>query len=242
MRRFGAGGNQLRVESVASRERLPSYRVIWALKHKGIPFEYIEEDLFNKSPLLLQSNPVNKQIPVLIHNGNPIPESVLILQYIEDAWPQNPLLPSDPYDRAVALFWLKFADDKSGTIWKVFKFSGEEQEKGLKESVEMLEIIEEHALDGKKKFFGGDKINLVDLAFGQLAYWMEANEHVTGVKIMEVGKFPRLEAWMKIFKEDALIKENLPVFEDMLVFMEERRQMLLEFGGDLYLGGHGSQT
>lgn len=204
-----------------------SYRIIWALKHKGIPYEYIEQDLFNKSPLLLQSNPVHKKIPVLIHGGNPISESVVILQYIEDTWPHNPLLPTDPYDRAMARFWLKFADDKSMAIWKVFAYSGEEQEKGHKESVEMLEIIEENALDGEKKFFGGDKIGLVDLAFGQLAHWMRGVEEVTGNKIMEVGKFPRLEAWMKNFKEDSLIKENLPVYEDMLVFLKNRRKLFL---------------
>ncbi|GKV51945.1 hypothetical protein SLEP1_g58558 [Rubroshorea leprosula] len=92
----------------------------------------------------------------------------------------------------------------------------------------MLEIIEEHAPGlGQKKFFGGDKIGMVDLALGQLAHWMGAIEEVTGVQIMEAGKFPRLEPWMKNFKEDPVIKENLPEFKDMIAAMKRRRETLL---------------
>ena len=52
----------------------------------------------------------------------------------------------------------------------VFRSNGEEQKKALKDSLEMLKIMEEQGL-GEKKFFGGDRIGIVDIAFGTIAHW-----------------------------------------------------------------------
>ncbi|XP_061979990.1 uncharacterized protein LOC133700470 [Populus nigra] len=56
-------------------------RVTIALAEKGVKYEYSEQDLRNKTALLLQMNPVHSKIPVLVHNGKPVCESLIIVQY-----------------------------------------------------------------------------------------------------------------------------------------------------------------
>ena len=84
-----------------------------ALNFKNVKYAFLQENLAAKSELLLKSNPAQKKVPVLIHGDKPICESLIIVQYIDDAWTSAPsILPSDPYDRAVERFWAAFLDDK----------------------------------------------------------------------------------------------------------------------------------
>ncbi|XP_008224067.1 PREDICTED: glutathione transferase GST 23-like [Prunus mume] len=203
-----------------------SCRVIWALKLKGIPYDYIEEDLQKKSPELLKYNPVHKKIPVLVHGGRPICESMIIVEYIEETWPHKyPFLPTDPYERAMARFWVKYVEEKGPAIWMVSQTTGVEQVKFKKESLEYLRNINDHAGTlGKKKFFGGDHIGILDIALGCIGHWTEVIEDVAGVKLFEAHAFPYLHAWTQNFKEVPAIKENLPDRDKMLVHFKRGRE------------------
>lgn len=74
------------------------------LHEKGIPFDVKEEDLKNFSPELRAKHPEVK-VPVLVHGAVVLYESAIITQYIEDAFPQNPLMPKNAAQRAEIRLW-----------------------------------------------------------------------------------------------------------------------------------------
>lgn len=91
-----------------------------------------------------------------------------------------------------------------------------------------MKIVEERGL-GEKKFFGGDKIGIVDIAFVEFAYLLGFIEEIVGVKLLDAHAFPRLHAWKKNLKEKEVpvIKENVPDHGEMLVYFKWRREMLM---------------
>ncbi|EEF29859.1 probable glutathione S-transferase [Ricinus communis] len=197
------------VKVIGSYTSLFCTRVEWALKIKGVEYEYLKEDLRNKSPILLKVNPVHKKVPVLVHEEKPIAESLVILEYIDETWNKNPLFPQDPYERAMARFWAKFADDKClyGAFHACWK-EGEEKEKAIESAMESFAMLEEQ-IKGKK-FFNGEQIGYLDLALGWIPYWLNVMEEVGGMKLVDAEKFPSLHEWTQSFIEIPLIKECLP--------------------------------
>ena len=53
----------------------------------------------------------NGVVPTLVHDGRPIVESTVIIEYLEDSFPQPALMPAGPYERAAARLWMKKVDD-----------------------------------------------------------------------------------------------------------------------------------
>ncbi|MCE3049676.1 Glutathione S-transferase 5 [Datura stramonium] len=124
-----------------------------ALAEKEVKYEYREEDVWNKSPLLLQMNPIHKKVPIQACGSG-------LIIHKKD---KPPLLPSDPYDRAQLGLWADYIDKKLFDFGrKTWTIMGEEQEAAKKDSIVCLKVLE-GAL-GEKPFFGGDGFGFVDIA------------------------------------------------------------------------------
>ena len=73
-------------------------KVKFALLEKGVEFQ--EELVWaDRSPELLARSPLGK-IPFLETDQGVICESQVLMEYVEDAYPQKPLLPADPFAAA----------------------------------------------------------------------------------------------------------------------------------------------
>ncbi|GAV78322.1 GST_C domain-containing protein/GST_N_3 domain-containing protein [Cephalotus follicularis] len=195
-----------------------SRRVELALKLKGIQYEYIEEDLSNKSDLLLKNNPVHKKVPVLVHNGNSIAESLVILEYIDETWKVNPILPQDPYARAMARFWGRFIDEKViGTLHRAIIFEGKEQEENIKEVHKELKLLENEVKG--KDFFGGDTIGYVDIVAQVVAFWVELLQEIGGLELLTKDKFSFLYEWIGKLQNIEAVNECRPPREKHLEYI-----------------------
>ncbi|KAJ3681873.1 hypothetical protein LUZ60_014446 [Juncus effusus] len=186
------------------------------LNQKGLKYEYFEQDLINKSELLLKYNPVYKKVPVLIHNDQPICESSIILQYIDEFWSAigPSVLPVDPYERAMARFWAAYINDKGIASWVGILKERTEEAKANKiiETMAVLELLEEafNKCSKGKAFFGGDTIGFLDLTLGSNLAWLKATEKVMKVKLLDEAKFPKLVEWTERFLSADCVKEVMP--------------------------------
>lgn len=62
-------------------------------------------------PEFLAINP-KAVVPVLVHDREIVPESTVICEYVEDAFPDHPIYPAAPLDRARARLWCKAVDEE----------------------------------------------------------------------------------------------------------------------------------
>ncbi|KAG5565444.1 hypothetical protein RHGRI_001360 [Rhododendron griersonianum] len=195
-------------------------RVQIALNLKSVDYELIEENFGTKSELLVKSNPVHKKIPVLIHGDKPISESLIIVQYIDKVWTSGPtLLPSDPYDRAMARFWAAYIDDKLFPSIKELRSTEAEEAKATiaQRMTEELVLLEETFAKCSKgrDFFGGDNIGYLDIAFGSGLAWLRVVEMMTDVKLLDEAKMPGLFGWAERFCSHGAVKDVVPQTEKL---------------------------
>ena len=74
-------------------------RVRIVLAEKGVPYDPVEIDLADRPAWLYEKNPVGK-VPVLEEDGWVLPESAVIVEFLNERYPEPPLWPADPGERA----------------------------------------------------------------------------------------------------------------------------------------------
>jgi len=94
-------------------------RVRIAMAEKGIVYETIEIDLGNRPSWLYDLN-ASGRVPVL-DDGFALPESAVIMEYLEERYPEPPLLPADLATRARARLAVFRFDELLGDDYYAFR-------------------------------------------------------------------------------------------------------------------------
>lgn len=139
---------------------------------KGVQFEYVEQDPYNKTPEWLAVNP-RGMVPAIVHRGRSIFESSICIEYIDEEWETGKhLLPRDAYERAQ----VRILNDHIGKkvippfYRLLMKKSNQERSAAKQEIVDALKLLFEDLEQSNGPLFGGKVLNMVDIMLVPFAY------------------------------------------------------------------------
>ncbi|XP_021761632.1 glutathione S-transferase U9-like [Chenopodium quinoa] len=204
-----------------------------ALKIKGVEYEYIEEDLQNKSELLLQYNPVHKKVPVLVHNGLPVTESMIIIEYIDEAWDEPPyLLPKDPYLRSKHRFWATYLQQVAEILGKALITEGKPSDEMTNEYRNKMDMAEElikaELFPNGCPSFEDAKPGYLDIVLYSLLGSSDVAEEFFGFRPFNAERYPFLASWIKALKEVPDVKEVTPPKVKVIELLHAMRRSYLQ--------------
>jgi glutathione S-transferase len=152
------------------------------LAEKRIPYEPVEIDLSDRPAWIYTKNPSGR-VPVLEEDGGfVLPESPVIMEYLEERFPEPALWPSDPAERALGRLWLDRFDVRLGDDYYALRRGGESR---LDERLAALDA----ALEAQP-FLSGREYGLADIGY---VPWLLRAQANLGV---DVAPFPSLSAWL----------------------------------------------
>ena len=154
-----------------------SHRCRFVLYEKGMDFQVIDVDMFNKPEDLSVLNPYNR-LPVLVERDLILYESNIINEYIDERFPHPQLMPADPVMRARARLMLFNMEVELFSQIEAIE-SGKEKlvEKARQHVTEQL--IQIVPLFKRTKYMLGDELTMLDVAIAPLLWRLD----LYGIKI-----------------------------------------------------------
>jgi glutathione S-transferase len=159
-------------------------RVRIVLAEKGIDYETVEVDLGDRPSWIYEKNPLGK-VPVLEQDGLVLPESVVIDEYLEERYPEPPLWPDDPVERAHGRLLVERFDSLSRPYYALRR--GEDDARNRLD--EQLAQLDDRL--GERPFLTGQEFGLADVAY---LPWILRAESSLGV---DLDAHPALVEWVE---------------------------------------------
>lgn len=193
-------------------------KVRLVLEHKGLAFTAVDGLHASNRDALVKVNP-RREVPALVDGDFAVVNSAQIVAYLEDAYPERPVMPRDARGRARARHWERVADTRLDpivvdvSIWSWAKREDRPPE-GLVEAARRdLEALygEIEAALGPGEEFLCEELSLADFALFPNLYATRS----LGVGI-DAARFPRAAAWLRRVAHTPLARADLGRLRDWL--------------------------
>ncbi|TQV81234.1 glutathione S-transferase family protein [Exilibacterium tricleocarpae] len=180
-------------------------RVRIQIRKKGLPITMTESPVPRKTPAFLQAFPLAK-IPLLaLDNGDHLPESVAIMEYLEDSFPAPPLRPQEPLATARMRVLSCFTDTHLGPalapLFRALLLSDTGVDTGRQ-----MDIVR-NELDKLDRWLAADvplsqrSLHLGDLVLAPTFWYVLALAQQFGAADI-AGGFERVQSWWTQVNED----------------------------------------
>jgi glutathione S-transferase len=158
------------------------------LAEKGLELEVVEIDLSDRPDWLYEKNPKGR-VPVIEEDGWVLPESAVIMEYLEERYPEPALLPPDPAHRAAVRLLIFRDGDLTAPYYDLRR-----EEDGAEEKFDAVLARFDSVLT-ERPYLGGTEYGLADIAY---VPWFLRARDMLGV---DLDRFPSIADWLARLEE-----------------------------------------
>jgi stringent starvation protein A len=180
-----------------------SHRCRFVLYEKGMDFQVIDVDLYNKPEDIAVMNPYNR-LPVLVERDLILYESNIINEYIDERFPHPQLMPADPVMRARARLMLFNMEVELFSQIDALEGGREKQVDKARQHV-TDRLIELSPVFTRTKYMLGDDFTMLDVAIAPLLWRLD---HY-GIRLGKTAA-PLMKYAERIFSRPAFIEALTP--------------------------------
>ncbi|MFK5913717.1 MAG: glutathione S-transferase family protein [Woeseiaceae bacterium] len=184
-----------------------AYRVRLALAEKQIDYESIEVDLQNIPDDYYRISKAGK-VPLIKHGDGIVWESTVINEYIEDAFPDIPLLPATAIERAQARLWIDYCNTsfQPNYCGLVFELDESKHDAVRKQLITALDFMEQGLAESTGPYWMGEQLTLVDLTYYPFFEHTPVLSHYRQFNLDD--KYQQINNWIKIMQTRPSVKQH----------------------------------
>ncbi|KAJ0178207.1 hypothetical protein K1T71_006030 [Dendrolimus kikuchii] len=193
-------------------------RTILALIAKKIDCEVINVDLVEKPEWLTSKSPFGKVPALEMADGQTICESLVTVEYLDQVFPQRPLLPQDPYKQAIDKVIVQSTGPIESMFIKQLKFPDRITEDNYTAYHNALEFVQEQLKSRGTKFIDGNEPGYADYMIWPFFERLRMFDNNPRMRLDE-NKYPLLVEYLRNMLNDPVVSEYIIPLDILAKFL-----------------------